>query len=388
MSLDEKVSTLIGRIYEGAHAPAAWEKALDGLIEHTGSRFVLVSAVDLSAQGYSEARFHGADDARFLDGIRDYKAELYRTDPTLQFGMRHPRAGYVTLRGSIGSDADYATHPYVRWIRDVLGAGDTTVRYTPPEDDLLLGVSIHPSASRAVHSARDTRLFGMLFAHIERAMRLVARPPDFASALEARLLLDARGRVRAVSDAALALFGQQDGLAISDGRLVATRRRDADRIDALVRSALEALTHGGAGGSITIQRPSGRRDWLLTAGPLPHPPSPFEAFRPAVQVRIVDPAAGPPPQASQRWRELFGLTPAEARLSESLMTEEAGLRETANKLGIAYATARVHLANIFHKVGVDSQAQLVRVLTRIGVWMVACVTGLSTLSDFAAEIAV
>jgi DNA-binding CsgD family transcriptional regulator len=367
MMLDEGVSTLIGRIYEGARDPAVWDRALDGLLERTDSRVVFVSAVDLAAGGFSQTRFYGADNARFLDGVTEYEAGFYRQDPTLLYGRRNPAAGFVTLRKAIeGANVPYADHPYVKWVAGTLGSGNCMIRYTPPVDDLVLGVSLHPSVARGCHDRADIQLFGLLFAHVEGAMRLAARPPDFFEGDEARLLLDKRGKIRAATDAARELLGKSDGLRIVDGAIVADRPRDATRIDALIASALGAVTDGSVGGNMVVPRPSGQRGWLLTASPMPNPPSPFEAFCPAVLLRIVDPDARPSQAASTAWADFYGLTPSEVRLAETLLAGECNLRQAAHTIGIAHATARVHLAHLFEKTGVRSQAQLARLLTRAG----------------------
>ncbi len=64
---------------------------------------------------------------------------------------------------------------------------------------------------------------------------------------------------------------------------------------------------------------------------------------------------------------MFGLTRAEARLAMALISGEDSLRATADVLGIAYPTARAQLATLFEKTGVRSQAQLIRLLTRVQV---------------------
>jgi DNA-binding CsgD family transcriptional regulator len=70
-----------------------------------------------------------------------------------------------------------------------------------------------------------------------------------------------------------------------------------------------------------------------------------------------------------RLRELYGLTPAEARLA-GLLAEGRVLKSAAAELGITLQTARTHLKRIFGKTGAANQAQLVRLLlnplTQIG----------------------
>lgn len=364
--LDEKISALIGDIYDSPRSSDAWRRVLNGLLDRTGSRFVMISSVDLRRREYSKTSWHGADDARFLDGVREYETHLYRSDPTLQFGSRNPHAGIVTLRNAItASGGDVDNHHYTRWTSDVLGVGNMAVRYTAPQDDLTLGISLHPPKSRGTHATSDIRLFLMLFEHIERAMRLAARPPDFEHPTEARLLVDSKGQVRMTSEGARAMLARRDGLNIENGYLRADRLGDTARIDALIGRASRALSHGSAGGGIAVPRPSGRRDWLVMASPLPTAYEPFASFAPAVLVRIVDPETGVSAGAAERWASLFGLTPTESRLAETLLTDDGDLRAAAERLGMRHSTARVHLRHIFDKTGARGQAPLVRLLQRI-----------------------
>src|SRR5262249_47626548 len=62
-----------------------------------------------------------------------------------------------------------------------------------------------------------------------------------------------------------------------------------------------------------------------------------------------------------RLRELYGLTPAEARLA-ALLAERRNLKAAAAELGITLQTARTHLKRIFGKTAAKNQAHLVRLL--------------------------
>jgi DNA-binding CsgD family transcriptional regulator len=57
-----------------------------------------------------------------------------------------------------------------------------------------------------------------------------------------------------------------------------------------------------------------------------------------------------------------GLTPAERKFAE-VFAELGHVHATAQRLGIRLSTARTHLKRIREKAGVESQAQLVRLLT-------------------------
>jgi DNA-binding CsgD family transcriptional regulator len=66
----------------------------------------------------------------------------------------------------------------------------------------------------------------------------------------------------------------------------------------------------------------------------------------------------------ERLQEIYGLTPAEARLA-ALLAEGKHLKAAAAQLGITFETARTHLKRIFSKTTAASQADLVRLLLNL-----------------------
>lgn len=61
---------------------------------------------------------------------------------------------------------------------------------------------------------------------------------------------------------------------------------------------------------------------------------------------------------------LYGLTPSESRLAETL-ADGRSIPEAASTLGIANSTAKSHLKSIFLKMNINRQAELVRLLAKL-----------------------
>lgn len=362
MSLDERVSRVIGSLYEGAHDETMWNEAIEDLVLVAGARWALVSVVDLKDRRFDRAHWLGATaSSGFAKGVEEFSANPFRVDPSLQWATRHPNAGFCDSRDAV--PGDYLADDYIRWNKARFGTTHWLVGYTPPAHDFIFGLSLHPHDGPL--DARQDRLFRMVYGHAERAMEMHLRAPWATTACEPYLLLDRRGMVRLVSPAAEPLL-TGDGLSLVRGELKASRSADQHRLAAAIRLAATALEEGGHGDAAPITRPSGLRPLIARVSPFPRPPSLFSAFAPAVLVRLIDPEATAPEHTSDLWMRVFGFTRAEARLALSLMASDDGLKGAADRLGIAHATARVHLARLFDKAGVRTQAQLTRLLTRIG----------------------
>jgi DNA-binding CsgD family transcriptional regulator len=60
-------------------------------------------------------------------------------------------------------------------------------------------------------------------------------------------------------------------------------------------------------------------------------------------------------------RQLYGLTPTEARLAD-LLLEGLEVREISNRLSISVETARFHLKRVLAKSGTHRQTELIRLM--------------------------
>ncbi|MDP8993688.1 MAG: hypothetical protein M3N07_01695 [Pseudomonadota bacterium] len=363
MALDKNISGLIGRIYESADDTARWEQVIVEILSILGAQAAVQTISDLNHCEMMRTTTFG--NPLRPEGIKEYQEWVYSEDPSFQWAMEHPHARFCDT-SEIMSAEDYLDHETIRWNRsEWIGSTHWLVGYTAPEDELTFGLSVHPAAEVGVLPEEKKNLFKLLFAHMERAVHLASRPPAFAGDGHPLVLLDRMGRVRAISPAAQDILERQDGLVVWDQQLRAADSRSSHRLNAAILSALTALREGGFGGAVALPRPSGKRDLLVTVTPLLNPPSPFEAFRPAALVRIIDPEAQVSSSAVHRWSSMFDFSPAEARLAEALMGGHQNLRHAADQLGVAYETARVHLKKLLEKTGTHSQSQLARLLSRI-----------------------
>jgi DNA-binding CsgD family transcriptional regulator len=174
------------------------------------------------------------------------------------------------------------------------------------------------------------------------------------------------GRVCWMNRAAESMLRAADGITIRHGRVVAMHPRLAPRLDTLLSHVLATAAGTVMGGSaqvLRIARPSGKRDYELSASPLQH--SDLGAFVGGTRILLLvrDPDGDVAPN-EQLLRELYGLSPQEAVLARCL-AEGLTVEEAAARLGTTINTTRVYLRRIFRKTETDRQVDLLRLLLRV-----------------------
>ena len=143
---------------------------------------------------------------------------MYRSDPSLQWASEHPNAGVCDTARLMDPD-DFRKLPYVRWQESVLRTVHWRVFYTRPMDDLSFALSLHPPASDGPAPVEQAKLHKLLFEHMERSLRLAARPPDLASSSEILVIFDGAGEILTMSPRAEQLATTGDGFKVERRRL-------------------------------------------------------------------------------------------------------------------------------------------------------------------------
>jgi DNA-binding CsgD family transcriptional regulator len=240
--------------------------------------------------------------------------------------------------------------------------------------EALSVISVNGSEHREPLGDEDAALLEALVPHIRRAMQLHRRllladsaSEDFASVMDSAprpvLLVGSGGRIIFMNQAAVRLTGMRDGLRMDDGELRAGRVADTTRLRSLLDDAAGTSSGRGVGtgGVLALGRPSGRRPLVVLVCPLSSQRALFAGVGPAVAVVFVtDPDQVVIPDAAAL-RVLFGLTPAEAKVTR-LVAQGATLAEAAARLGVTRETIRTRMKTIFEKTDTHRQAELVRLV--------------------------
>jgi DNA-binding CsgD family transcriptional regulator/PAS domain-containing protein len=175
-------------------------------------------------------------------------------------------------------------------------------------------------------------------------------------------LLDRSGRVRHVNQSGEELIAKGEGLAMVGGRLRAVTAVDDRRLQALVRDATRKEGEQRTGGAVALATFSRRRPLSVTVTPVGAERFSIFHEEPAVMVCVTDLQAEVS-LGDQRLRDLFGLSPAEARVALALFDGQSP-KQAAASLGLSYFTVRGHLVRIFDKTQTGGQVELTRLMMR------------------------
>ena len=174
------------------------------------------------------------------------------------------------------------------------------------------------------------------------------------------IVTDGEGRVIELNRAAERIVRRGDGLTMRNGRLDAAGVLESEKLAQLIAAA--APRNAPAMERMRIRRQGGRPAYILTVAPLGAELAVNE--RALAMILVADPDALSP--SERDLAQLFGLSPAESRLAAALMTGKK-LSEIAIASGVRITTLRTQLSSILQKVGVERQADLVRVLASVPV---------------------
>ncbi len=171
--------------------------------------------------------------------------------------------------------------------------------------------------------------------------------------------LDRGGRVLEANGSALDILRRGDGLRVRDGALDTWLSADRSRLQRLVARALPDLWgEAPRGGSMTIQRSSGRSQQVLHVNPVGGRVADFGARQVGALVLVVDPARRSRIDAA-RVAVTLGLSPSEGRMA-ALLAE--GLKVSDIAAGTAWSEDYVRwlTKQAYRKLGVSGQVELVR----------------------------
>ena len=177
------------------------------------------------------------------------------------------------------------------------------------------------------------------------------------------LHLDRRGRILAVNDRARSLLRHGEELPDADGVLQARAPDDQVRLARLVADALPTSNAVAVSGSMRLGRSSGLPPVGVHVKPVGVPQPDYGARHVAALVLIVEPGSLPRIDPGLV-ATILGLTPAESQVAVWL-AEGKSVRDMATATGLTEGAIYWHLKQIYRKLPISRQVDLVRLVLSI-----------------------
>lgn len=372
----ERISHLIGLIYDCSIAPDRWKPTLLTICGALGFHHAVLGLYSQPAGVPFSVllRIAAGLDEAWLERQADYGPEMVAYWGGYERLQRFP----LDEPAQASSVTDMATRAENRFVREWLapqGLIDLVASTLVRNQDHLGSIvfSRHESAGAVGEVELETlRLLGP---HFRRAFEIgiqfdvkTMEASTFAATLETLtagiVLVAADCRPVHANSAAQAMLDAEDPIRVERGVLkLASAAASTALADAVVRSARDLRLVGQRGIAIPALKRDGRPSVVhvlpLTGGEL-RP----GLERRAAAVIVIAPAEMPPQMPAAVLALIYDLTPAEVLLLEYVV-EGTTLAEICAKLGISMNTVKTHLKRVFEKTGARRQADLVRLVSSL-----------------------
>jgi DNA-binding CsgD family transcriptional regulator len=361
-------TSLIAKAYDAALDDSKWRTWTADIMSQLGGNGVLACVIDARDQSLLRPIAFEANPKAF----DDYLQGMHLHDPQVDIVSSFSQP--VVYR-NIPGERTLAKNKqdYLKWQRTVADfIHNLTVAIPIPDSDFRFGLCVHRSRSQGAIGNQPERLLRTALPELSRAVTLGFKHAEMLQdafwhgVQEARqgqsvALIDERGRVIRLSEAASKLVGNGDGIDVTAGRLrVATPSEDG-RLSAIVMRATR--NEMPLSGAMSITRPSGRPRLFIVCYPLPRSSRMLAPAEAAALLVVTDP--GPRPQDTAHiYREAFNLTPRESELASALMKGHS-IESASALLGLTMSTARTHMRHLFTKTATNGQSSLIRLLARL-----------------------
>jgi hypothetical protein len=363
---------LVDALYRGVDDPAEFERALTIL----SASFACGSAALISLDAAAPATNVVLSTGLWDDAVRDrYVRDFAAIDPA--------PAAFARLRVGTASTTDRMLSAQERQCAFLhefylpLGLAETLGGTLQASRGRFELIGLHRGADRPPFEDDELAQIERLMPHVARALQLrrvfrqletrVAGLEAALDRLEAGvLLLEPAGPACFINRTMRAIAKRGDGLSLDRrGRPVPAGADARRRLDAL----LDAVAHGGAGGTLALPRSSGARPYAVLVAPAPSSlvQAPWAPWVPRGSIHALvvvhDPAKTrmADPEVLQR---ALDLPKGAARLLAALAAED-DLKSYSEREGVTIHTARFHLRRALERTGTRSQAELIRLAVRM-----------------------
>lgn len=360
---------MIGDIYKGISDIEAWNSILSTLVRSTSTSKGLISlrspvntAIELSQLPILAPKIINIEPYY----IGAYLDHYYKIDPWTQLEADMADSAIIQFSDLLKAEMLKKTIFYKEFLfpQDIQ---DGFALILAKGQDAWVILNLFIDSNPRFSSSQTKELLQLIAPHLRRA---------FCSALELALLktqnlalsslfdrhregiclLNERSHILFQNTYARSILETGDGLYVKDGIIHATHKQTEVRLQTLILSA----NYRTEDCYLRIPRKSTDTPLKIYLTTYAQTPADSAKSRASVILVISDPAVSKPFDVKLLENHYF-LTPAEAKLAASI-GNGTSLKDYAINEAISFNTARWHLRNVFDKVGVKSQQELIRQL--------------------------
>ncbi len=360
----DKISDLIGTIYDAAVDPSRWNGVVDGM-----ARLIQTNTVFLFTPYVAQPEL-GTWVSRNIDPavLKDY-SEYYI--PRDLWGAGHRSKGEP--QGIFFGDDLCSSRDLLRseFYNDLMARNEmfhllTLFSKGMSKEFPQFVLSLHRPLSRDSFGRQDSDLMRFLSPHLDRAFAIQGRlralhrrqatlEDSLDAIAHALFLVDEKARIVHMNAAARLLLAQPAGFLAIRERLSLAGSGPAAKLNGLVAAATtQKLRQGGA---MSVETVSGEQLSVLVA-----PLGPERAGQALVIVGNNNSWSAP--DLALLLTQLFGLTPAQSRVCLALLQDRSPA-DMAEEFQVSRHTVVTQLKQVFAKTGTSRQAELVRLLASI-----------------------
>ncbi len=363
MRESQKLTDLIGKIYDATLEPTSWSEVVANITQFVGGQACGIITKDPVSK-LGNTQYYCGVDPHYIQLYADTYAKF---DPLATL----PRFGQVASIPDLVSYDDYRRGRfYQEWLKPQGWADLANIVLEKADSNCAFLLTVVPHKGCMVDGEMRKRIAAVA-PHARRAL-LIGKSMDrtqcevttFAETLNGlsagMFLVDESGRIVHANAAAHDMLYGNDFVRSVGGKLTSPD----PRIDQTLREVLTTCTGGDAAiDSKTIALPLTAHDGQryiahvlpLTSGARRAAGITYKAVA-AVFVRKAE-LESPLDAVAQAYK----LTPAELRVLLSII-DVGGVPEAAAALGVAATTVKTHLYRLFDKAGVSRQADLVKLV--------------------------
>ena len=362
------LSELIGSIYDCALDPGHWDQTLSDLRDAYHGRATALWLLDCRDGHVLIQKNVGVPPGQIADQARHFAEGMAGFT---KFVQENSLDSLMVLSRS-ASQSDWETSPSLRNIRK-FGYIDNIAHFLiwGPDHASLFGAA--RMEGQGVFTEREITLGELLLPHLRRAVTISKvldacaierdRMAETLDALRCGVFLTKKnGAILHANRAAERMMRQGGPIQSFRGVVQAKAPAAANELRSAIQLAVQDETRLGKTGLAIRLNEDDEPPIFAHVLPLARGET-RTRFEPEATAGVFISGGSDGAAGAEEMAAVYGLTPAETRLLESLLGGRS-LAETAAALGVAMTTAKTHLDNIFRKTSVNRQAELMRLAAR------------------------